>query len=141
MTDTFHSIWYHLIISIKNKLPLILPDIENKISEILIECAMNQKVQVQDISVLPEHVHLLLKTSPEINIHQCIRLLLEESKTLIQNNFFPAQSFLWENNYTIFSVSYSQVPKLKFYLSNQKKTHQTKTFKNEISEFIKMHQV
>jgi putative transposase len=55
---------------------------------------------------------------------------------------FPAQSdFAWQAGYAAFSVSFSSLAAVKAYIEGQEEHHRSRTFKEELIEFLKRHQV
>jgi REP element-mobilizing transposase RayT len=135
----YHSIWLHLIIGTANRLPLILPDNENLIFKIISDCLVNQKCKIEAINGDLNHIHVLFNIQPFQSISTIVGEIIEESLTTINQDIFPAHSFGWDQNYAIFSVSQSQVSKVKEYIENQKSIHQHKSFQKEWHEFINVH--
>ncbi len=134
------KIWVHCIISTQNKLPLILPDNEGEIYSILRECFKNQQCKVETINGMAEHLHILLSLESLSKTFELImEEVLQESKLLIDKEIYKAGSFSWEPIFAIFSVSQSQVSKVKEYIDNQKIIHKQKSFQKEWNELLKVH--
>jgi REP element-mobilizing transposase RayT len=122
-----------------NKLPLILPDNEKQIHKIMGDCFKNQGCETDVIEGTSDHIHVLFKLNPLKSIDENIVEILSESKALINNELFPANSFGWNPDYAAFSVSESQVTKVVDYIKNQKETHKTKSYQKELDEFLVVH--
>jgi putative transposase len=133
------KIWIHLMLGIANKLPLILPDNEKKIYTIVQDCFKNQNCQLEAIEGTSDHIHILFQLNPGKSITEIIDEIISESKTLINNDLFPANSFGWNPAYAAFSVSESQVTKVTEYIKNQKEMHKQKSFQKELDEFLLVH--
>ena len=57
----------------------------------------------------------------------------------INNRNIIKSKFGWQLGYGAYSVSESQVPKVKEYIKNQKEHHKKMTFQEECKKFIKYH--
>lgn len=136
------KIWIHAIISTQNKLPLILTEYEKNIFKILIDCFKNQQCKVESINGIPDHVHVLfLIQSPSNSLNTIMQEVISESKLIINTHIYKAGSFMWRDFYTAFSVSQSQIKKVKEFIENQKNIHAEKTFLKEWNELIQLHQI
>ena len=65
--------------------------------------------------------------------------MLKESKDLINNELYSANSFDWADSIASFSISSSQIGKVSEYLKSQKEIHKTKSFQKEFDEFLQVH--
>lgn len=52
-----------------------------------------------------------------------------------------AAAFAWQDGYAAFSVSQSNVQAVKKYIAGQEEHHRTKSFQEELIEFLKRHEV
>ncbi len=78
-----HNLWYHIIISTVNRLPILLPENEKRIIQVVMECFRNQQFRVEAINGVKEHLHLLVQTSANTALADAIENALKESKILI----------------------------------------------------------
>ncbi len=51
------------------------------------------------------------------------------------------RNFAWQEGYSIFSVSQSQMAAVQNYVRRQEKHHQVKTFREELLAFLRAHNV
>ncbi|MGC8802253.1 MAG: transposase [Bacteroidales bacterium] len=134
-----HNLWFHVIISTVNRLPIILPENEKRILQLITECFRNQKFHIEAINGVKEHVHLLVRVPADICLTDSIEKALTESQILINTELFPAQSFGWHDEYAVFSVSQSQAVRVLDYIRQQQQVHVQKTFLKEWKEFLEVH--
>ncbi len=135
-----HSkIWLHAIFITTNKLPLINNENEVYITDLLKDCFSNQSCQVLAINPVKDHVHILFMGNPEKAMSEMIEQVYIESAILINEKYYKADSFKWENGYILFSVSESQVTKVQEYIQNQKEFHKEKSFTKELDDFLTIH--
>ncbi len=58
------------------------------------------------------------------------------------HNEFPAlKDFAWQGGYGSFSVSYSSIEKVKYYIDNQAEHHKRFTFENEFRALLEKHNI
>jgi len=133
------KIWLHCMLGTVNKLPLILPENEKQIYKILGDCFKNQDCETEVIEGTSDHIHVLFKLNPNKSVSECLDEIITESKSIINKELFPANSFCWNTDYAAFSVSESQAVKVVDYIKNQKETHKTKSYQKELDEFLEVH--
>jgi len=134
-----YNLWFHVIASTLNRLPVILPENEKRIFQLVRECFHNQGFRVEAINGVKDHIHLLVQSSADILLADEIEKSLQESELLINAELYPAGSFGWHSEYAIFSVSQSQAVRVRDYISQQKTIHVQKTFLTEWKEFLEVH--
>jgi len=60
-----------------------------------------------------------------------------ESSRWIHREFHQLKGFSWQDGYSAFSVSTSNIPQVIAYIQNQREHHRRKTFQEEYLEFLK----
>ena len=68
---------------------------------------------------------------------QIANLIKGESSNWINQNDFIKIKFSWQNGYGVFSVSDSQLNKIRSYILNQENHHQKMTYLEEVDKFVK----
>jgi len=134
-----YNLWYHVIVSTANRLPIILPENEKRIFQLVKECFHNQGFHVEAINGVKEHFHLLVQLPVNLFLADAIEKALWECQLLINAELYPAGSFGWHDEYAIFSVSQSQAVRVRDYINQQKTIHVQKTFLTEWREFLEVH--
>jgi REP element-mobilizing transposase RayT len=84
-----------------------------------------------------DHFHLLVGQKPVMSASKVANQIKGESSHWINSNDFIPQKFAWQEGFSVFSVSYSQVQRVRNYIYNQQSHHQKITFADEIREFLK----
>lgn len=95
-----------------------------------------QKIYLDHLAVLSEHMHCLVSLGKEQTIAQVARIISERSADWINDNGYASVPLSWDDYYAV-SVSESQVEDEKRYIRNQEKYHHRKTFEEELDEFFK----
>lgn len=80
-----------------------------------------------------DRIHLLIGLKPKQSPAEIANLLKGESSNWInKSNFIPGK-FAWQNGYAVFSVSESQVKKVRQYIIRQEEHHNKNTFQEEVN--------
>ena len=139
MANTYTSLHYHVVFSTKNRERWIRPDIEERIWAYLGGIAKQNKMKPLQIGGIEDHVHVLLGAPPVIAPAKIAQLIKGGSSAWIQKNFPPLKGFGWQDGYSAFTVSKSEVPSVIEYIRGQREHHRTKSFQEEYRELLKRH--
>jgi putative transposase len=88
---------------------------------------------------VPDHVHLLLSLPPAISIAKAMQLIKGGSSKWVHETFPEQRLFRWQEKYGAFSVSVSQLDKIREYIRNQEEHHRKMTFQEEFLALLKKH--
>lgn len=91
------------------------------------------------IGGVEDHIHILFGWRTDEAISVLMRNLKSNSSKWIHQTYPKMADFRWQEGYAIFSVSQSQVDRVKHYIANQEKHHWVKSFQEELIEFLKAH--
>src|SRR5262249_27370973 len=83
-----------------------------------------------------DNVHLLVRWNRDVSIADMMRDLKANSSKWIPQTFPLAAAFAWQTGYSVFTVSFSQIPTLKDYLAGQEEHHRKQTFADEFRELL-----
>lgn len=86
-----------------------------------------------------DHFHLLIDLPPAKSAAEAINLIKGESSHWLNSGKFVPGGFSWENGYSVFSVSESQLEKVIEYISGQQQLHQKISFQEEMAILYKKH--
>ncbi len=86
-----------------------------------------------------DHVHLLCSLSRQKTVADLIRGLKTSSSTWIKAQKKEWENYHWQDGYGVFSVSQSQLEKVKEYIKNQNDHHRTMTFQEKFRNLLKKH--
>lgn len=99
--------------------------------------ARENKVQAVTIGGMGDHVHLLLAIPSTITIARAIQLIKTGSTRWVREREY--RLFEWQEGFAAFSVSLSNVEKVKEYIRDQEKHHRKMTFADEWNALLKKH--
>lgn len=119
-----YNIGYHLIWCPKYRRPVLVNDVEKRLAEILLEIANKIEVEIRIMEIMPDHVHLFVKSPPTNPPHYIIQRLKGISSKILRTEFPHLCSILptlWTRSYYCESVGHISENVVKKYIEDQKK--------------------
>ncbi len=141
MANTYTNLLVHVVFSTKNRLPLILPDIQTRLYQYIGGIIRGEKGTLIEIGGTSDHIHIASKFGTEISISAIIRSVKANSSKWFNEQILNQDKFSWQKGYGAFSVSESQLNHLIQYIRGQEEHHRNKTFQEEYVDFLKHHRV
>jgi putative transposase len=135
MPSTHTSLHYHLIFATKNREPYLLQEWRTKLHEYLGGTVRGLNGYPQGIGGVADHVHLLVALKPTHCLSDFMRELKKASSTWIRETIH-APNFSWQEGYAAFTVSASARESVKAYIANQEEHHRTRSFRDELMDFL-----
>ena len=123
MPSTFSSLSYHLVFSTKLRQPLLTTDIRPRVYEYVGGLIRMEGGSLTQIGGVADHIHLLLKLKPTHTIADFVRILKANSSKWINDERLTEERFAWQEGYSVFSVSQSQIETVQLYLQRQQEHH------------------
>jgi len=124
---TDHSIvyrcQYHVIWCPKFRRRILVPPIDTRLKELILEKQSAYGYEVLAMEVMPDHVHLLLDVDPRIGIHKIVGQIKGWTSRAIGKEFpFVKRKLpsLWTRSKFIATVGTVSLEVAKQYIANQK---------------------
>jgi len=130
MAGTYTQLFYHLVFSTKNRQQFINEKIERDLYKYVIGIFRNLDAACIEINGMPDHVHILALLPPKIAVSEVLRDVKSNSSRWIHDNFRQLADFAWQDGFSAFTVSKSQVEGVRQYIREQKSHHRTSDFKS-----------
>ena len=142
MPQSLTQIYLHVVFSTKNRQPYF-QDVAfaDELYAYLAGICKKQDCFPKHVGGHVDHIHLLCSLSRRKTVADLIRELKTGSSTWIKTRKLDWQNFHWQDGYGAFSVSQSQMPKVKEYIDHQNEHHRIKTFQEEFGQLLKMHSI
>ncbi|MFQ6676842.1 MAG: IS200/IS605 family transposase [Fidelibacterota bacterium] len=139
--QTYFKIWLHYIWTTKNRDRIISKSFKQKLIYHFKEYGKENDIYVDIANGDMDHMHLLIGLKPTQTPAEIANLLKGESSNWINSNNYIRAKFAWQRGYAVFSVSESKISGIRKYILNQDEHHRTKSFKEELDKFIKLHKM
>jgi len=130
---------YHIVFGTKGRLPMISQDIRPRFHEYLGGIVRGLGGIAIAIGGIDDHVHLLIKLKPTINFADFMRDLKSSSSKWAKEN--GVRKFAWQRRYGSFTVSESQVERVRKYVLEQERHHSRVNFKSEFEALLSSHNI
>ncbi|MBL4818205.1 MAG: IS200/IS605 family transposase [Deltaproteobacteria bacterium] len=137
MSQSLASIKIHLIFSTKLRLPLLEADIRPDFYRYISAIAKRNGSEIFEIGGVEDHIHILLTLPKTTTLAKLVEVLKSSTSKWLKTKKESLNYFAWQTGYGAFSVSESQVPRVKKYIQEQQKHHQKSGFKEELIQFFR----
>jgi REP element-mobilizing transposase RayT len=141
MAHTYSTLIYHIIFSTKSREPLISARLCNDLYAYIGGIVRARKSMLMEIGGMPDHLHLVIRTRPDMPVAELVRLVKANSSKWVNERPDSSGRFEWQEGYGAFSVSFSQLPGVCEYVRRQSEHHRTRTFQEEYVEFLRRHEI
>jgi putative transposase len=136
---SFSRCWIHLIWGTLSRERILNKKAAAALSRYLVEYAGEQNVYMKINFVNLDHVHALIDLPTSLSTEKVVQLLKGSSSHWLNSSDLVTGKFAWGRGYGAFSVSQSNVDLVARYIADQEEHHRTKTFTEELREFIDRH--
>jgi len=142
MTHTYSKIWAHYVWSTKNREPIISKAlVAQLIAHYKEKYPSGGDIYVDTANGVADHFHLLIGQLPVASASKVADQVKGESSHWINSHDFISQKFTWQNGFSVFSVSHSQIQAVRNYIYKQQEHHHYETYSEEIARFLKAHDI
>jgi putative transposase len=141
MPGTYTQLYYHIVFSTKNRRPQIAASIETELQKYISGILRNLECTCFEINGVPDHLHILATIPPKLSISDTLRTIKANSSKWLRETKPECHDFAWQDGYSAFTVSASQIDVVRNYIRDQKKHHQRRDFKEEQLELLEKHGV
>lgn len=121
---TVYNIGYHLIWCPKYRRKVLIGDVEARLKQLLQEKADKIGVSIEEMQIMPDHVHLFVKASPVASPHWIVQQLKGHTSHELRQQFKSLRTrlpTLWTRSYYVESCGHISEEAVKKYIEEQKK--------------------
>jgi len=118
-----YNLGYHLIWCPKYRRKVLVDGVEVRLRELLTEKASEIEVTIETMEIMPDHVHLLIKSTPVNSPHYSVQQFKGYPSRVLRQEFAGLRSrlpTLWTRSYYVESVGHISEATVKKYIANQK---------------------
>jgi REP element-mobilizing transposase RayT len=132
MSHTHTCLNYHVVFGTKGRAQSIRPEVRLDLCRYLGGILKSEGALPLEINAVADHVHLLVRLPPTILLADLLRALKANSSKWLNDTRFSRRTFAWQQGYSAFTVSQSQVARVAAYVRNQEAHHRKMTFREEL---------
>jgi REP element-mobilizing transposase RayT len=141
MPQSFASLYYHLIFSTRNRLPLMPDAMRPRLYEYIGGIVRAEHGSLIAAGGTANHIHLLAALSKEQSIAGALRIIKTNSSRWVHDTFPEMKAFGWQTGYGAFTVGHSGLANVQRYIERQEEHHRKQTFEEEFIEFLERYQI
>jgi putative transposase len=114
---------YHVVWCPKYRRKVLLNGVDERLKQIITQASEEYHAVIEDMEVMPDHVHLLVIVDPQFGIHRLVKLLKGRSSRFLRQEFPHLKTrmpTLWTNSYFVATVGGAPLALVKQYIEGQK---------------------
>ena len=122
--NVVYSCKYHVVWCPKYRLKVLVNGIAVRLKELIEEICCELRIDVIEMEIMPDHVHLLMEVDPQFGIHKAVKQIKGRTSRILRQEFGTLRSrlpSLWTNSYFVSTVGVAPLSVIKQYIENQKK--------------------
>ena len=118
-----YSCKYHVVWCPKYRRKVLVNGVDNRLKELVSEICSEFCIDIIEMEVMPDHVHLLMDVDPQFGINKAIKLIKGRTSYVLRWEYewlrvsLPS---LWTNSYFVSTVGGAPLSVIKQYIENQK---------------------
>ena len=121
--NVVYSCKYHVVWCPKYRRKVLTNGVDIRLKELLLSYAANLNVDILEMEIMPDHVHLLLEVDPQFGIHKAVKTIKGRTSRTLRQEFPQLKTklpTLWTNSYFVSTVGGAPLAVIKQYIENQK---------------------
>ena len=121
--DVVYSCKYHVVWCPKYRRKVLVGDVETRFKELVQVVCEELNIDLLEMEVMPDHVHLLLEVDPQFGIHKAVKAIKGRTSRVLRSEFRHLTTkipTLWTNSYFVSTVGGAPLAVIKQYIESQK---------------------
>ena len=118
-----YSCKYHVVWCSKYRRKVLVEEVEQRLKELIVGVASELRVDIIEMEIMPDHVHLLLEVDPQFGIHRAVKNIKGKTSRILRAEFISLRTrlpSLWTNSYFVATVGGAPLEVIKQYSESQK---------------------
>lgn len=118
-----YSCKYHIVWCPKYRRKVLIDGVDVRLKELIKSIADEIQVEIIEMEIMPDHVHILLDVDPQFGIHKAVKTIKGKTSRVLRQEFPWLRSrlpTLWTNSYFCSTVGGAPLSIIKQYIENQK---------------------
>jgi putative transposase len=141
MSSSYCNLLYHVVFSTKGREPWLAPTTRTRVHQYLGGAIRDENGVALIVNGTADHVHILAKLRQDKALSKLIGEIKANSSGWISRTFKELRGFAWQEGYGAFTVSESQVAKVRGYIERQEQHHRTVSFLEEFKVILRAHRL
>ena len=121
--NVVYSCKYHVVWCPKYRRSVLINGVDARLKELIKETCVHLHVEIIELEVMPDRVHLLMEVDPQFGVHRAVKQIKGYSSRILREEFPWLKSrlpSLWTNRYFVSTVGGAPLSVIRQYIENQK---------------------
>ena len=127
--NVVYSCKYHVVWCPKYRRKVLIDAISERLKELIQQKCTEIKVDIIEMEIMPDHVHLLIEVDPQFGINSAVRSIKGFTSHALRKEFPSLKTrlpTLWTNSYFVSTVGGAPLGIIKQYIESQKTSERKK---------------
>ena len=119
--NVVYSCKYHVLWCPKYRRKVLVSGVDLRLKELIEEICDEYRIQVIEMEIMPDHVHLLMEVDPQFGVHKAVKQMKGRTSRILRQEFDRLRSrlpSLWTNSYFVSTVGGASLSVIKQYIEN-----------------------
>jgi REP element-mobilizing transposase RayT len=140
MPDTLTNLLYHAVFATHERAPLIGEKLRPRLHAYIGGIVRSTGGVALEVGGTSDHAHLLARLPPGLSVSDAMRTLKSNSSRWM-NQQLGSGTFRWQTGYAAFSVSESQVARVRTYIRRQDEHHRRWSLEKEMEALFAANEI
>jgi REP element-mobilizing transposase RayT len=136
MPQSLAKVLLHIVFSTKHREKSIPEPLLDRLHAYLAGACRTLGAEAHRVGGTRDHVHIACALPRTLTVAKLLEEIKKSSSVWIKRQPGGHRLFAWQAGYGVFSVGQSLLPALIEYIDNQREHHRTRTFREELVEFL-----
>jgi len=121
--NVVYSCKYHVVWCPKYRRKVLVNGVDTRLKELIQAICAEFRIEIIEMEIIPDHVHLLMEVDPQFGIHKAIKTIKGRTSRILRQEFpwlTTKLPTLWTNSYFVSTVGGAPLNVIKKYIENQK---------------------
>ena len=141
MPQSLSAVYVHLVFSTKERRPFLSDENMSEATHRYLG-GISKQLECPPIIIggVEDHVHLLARFGRTVTQAEWVKELKRVSNLWVKEQY-EISDFEWQGGYAVFSVSPSNLERVKSYITNQQEHHRKMNFQDELRKLLTRHRL
>lgn len=105
----------------KYRRKVLVSGVDVRLKELIEEICDEYRIEVIEMEIMPDHVHLLMEVDPQFGVHKAVKQMKGRTSRILRQEFDRLRSrlpSLWTNSYFVSTVGGASLSVIKQYIEN-----------------------
>jgi len=123
--NVVYSCKYHVVWCPKYRRKVLVNGVDTRLKELIIQVCQLIQVEIIEMEIMPDHVHLLLEVDPQFGVHKAVKTIKGRTSRILRQEFPRLKTklpTLWTNSYFVSTVGGAPLEIINQYIEGQKRS-------------------